>query len=187
MSRKQNVRSQIAQLKQSLSEREVADFSQKIFNSLLQTDEFQSARCIALYHSIQGEVTTTDILAASRLLGKVIALPVVCGEKMEFHLFTGTEQLSPGAFGIAEPYTSELVPPEKIDLFIVPGIAFDRKGNRIGRGKGYYDKYLSNIQKPIIGLCFGFQLLDAIPTESHDVKMTKIMTENGEWRMNNEQ
>ena len=185
MDEKQRIRKEIALIKQSLSEQQVAELSQTITEHLLRTNEFQSALCVAIYLAIKGEVQTTGIIEAALKQNKRIVLPVINDGKMEFRLFTGAESLSIGAFGIAEPRDSALIQPSQIDLFIVPGIAFDRTGNRMGRGKGYYDKYLAEICKPIIGLCFGFQLFDSIPAESHDVKMRMIVSENGECRMEN--
>lgn len=111
-------------------------------------------------------------------LKKNIILPVVSQQNMSFYPFTGKENLTKGAFGIMEPISRDIVPPESIDLFIVPGVAFDFDYNRLGRGKGYYDRFLSDIDKPVIGLCFDYQLIASIPHEAHDKKMTLIIAEN---------
>ena len=93
-------------------------------------------------------------------------------------LYAGKESLKTGVFGILEPSEDcEAVPESEIDLIIVPGVAFDRQLNRMGRGKGYYDRLLSTLQAPKIGICFDFQLQDTVPTESFDKKMDMIITE----------
>ena len=109
---------------------------------------------------------------------KIIVLPVVSGENIHFHTYLGKETLIEGAYGIQEPDSTERIQSENIDLFVVPGVAFDSEGNRLGRGKGYYDKYLAGVTKPIIGVCFDFQLIDYVPAEKHDIKMAMIITEN---------
>jgi 5-formyltetrahydrofolate cyclo-ligase len=175
---KQLVRKEINKRKQSLPDETVAYLSRKICDRLVQTEIFQKARCIALYHAIKGEVQTMALIEEWHEKKK-IALPVVSGDNsMNFYLYTGKENLVAGALNIPEPDISGKLPMEDIDLFIVPGIAFDRDCNRMGRGKGYYDRFLQGTDKPTIGLCFGFQLKEHIPAEEHDRKMTMIITED---------
>jgi 5-formyltetrahydrofolate cyclo-ligase len=179
---KQLIRKEINKRKHSLPDEAVAYLSRKICDRLIRTETFRKAHCIALYHAIKGEVRTTELIEEWHEKKK-IALPVVSGDNMSFHLYTGKENLVAGALNIPEPDTSgtfpaEMIPAEDIDLFIVPGIAFDRECNRMGRGKGYYDRFLTKTDKPIIGLCFGFQLKEHIPTEEHDRKMTMVITED---------
>ncbi|MDR1222158.1 MAG: 5-formyltetrahydrofolate cyclo-ligase [Tannerella sp.] len=174
---KELVRKEISRLKRSLSDGTAACLSQKIGGRLIRTDAFQKAGCIAFYHSVKGEVETVSLIE-EWCRKKKIVLPAVSGKDLRFYSYTGKESLTAGVFGIREPAPSEEITAEQIDLFIVPGIAFDRKGNRMGRGGGYYDRFLSGTEKPVIGLCFGFQLLEQIPTEVHDKKMTLILTED---------
>ena len=172
---KQLIRKDISAHKKELSEQSIADLSQKICNRLVQTEVFQKADCIALYYAMDDEVRTSEIIEQWHEK-KIIALPVIDGENINFHAYTGNDFLSKSALGIPEPASGKMIPPEKIDLFIVPGVAFDNCCNRLGRGKGYYDRYLSGITKPTIGICFGFQLTDCIPTEKHDIKMTMVIS-----------
>ena len=174
---KQILREQIAGFKKSLSDDIVAGRSRLICNRLVQTGLFQQAKCIALYYEIGKEVKTSGLIEAWRS-EKQIVLPVVSGENIHFCPYTGKENMHKGMLGVVEPVSREVIPPENIDIFIVPGIAFDYSCNRLGRGKGYYDRYLSGIDKPIIGLCFDFQLVKNIPCEVHDIKMTMIISEN---------
>jgi 5-formyltetrahydrofolate cyclo-ligase len=201
---KQFIRDEINKRKQSLLYKTVACLSEKICRRLIQTEVFQNAHCIALYHSIKGEVRTIELIE-EWYKKKELVLPVVSDNNMNFYPYTGKEHLISGAFNIPEPdisgticpgnispksipderplpqtgnFPAEMIPAENIDLFIVPGIAFDRECNRLGRGKGFYDAFLFGNNKPAIGLCFGFQLKGHIPTETHDRKMTMVITED---------
>jgi 5-formyltetrahydrofolate cyclo-ligase len=174
---KELVRKEINRLERSVSDETAAYLSQKICCRLIQTEIFQKANCIALYHSIKGEVETVSLIEEWYRKKKIV-LPVVSGKDLLFYSYTGKESMTTGVFGIREPIPSEIITTEKIDLFIVPGIAFDHNGNRMGRGKGYYDRFLSETEKPVIGLCFGFRLIKHVPTEEHDKKMTMILTED---------
>lgn len=155
----------------------MSDFSEKILKRLEETELFQQASCIALYHAIPGEVQTAQFLEKWSDK-KQLLLPLVAGDDLCFSPYRSDGTLTPGAFGILEPAETETAIPESaIDLIIVPGIAFDRQLNRMGRGKGYYDRALSTLQVPKIGICFDFQLLDTVPVESFDKKMDLIITE----------
>lgn len=106
---------------------------------------------------------------------KQFLLPVVKGETLELRIYTGPEQLKTGAFGIHEPEGPLFENYETIDLAIIPGIAFNRSGCRLGRGKGYYDRLLPLISGTKIGVCFSFQLTEDIPTEPCDIVMDEVI------------
>ena len=147
----------MASLKRSYTKTTLLDLSAKIMDRLEETDLFQQASCIALYHAIPGEVQTAGL---------------------QLLLYAGKESLKTGVFGILEPSEDcEAVPESEIDLIIVPGVAFDRQHNRLGRGKGFYDRLLSTLDVPKIGICYDFQLKDQIPAEPFDRKMDLIITE----------
>ena len=174
---KQIIREKFTKHGKFLTEEEIAFRSGIICNRLIQTQLFRDSICIALYCAFGNEVSIYDLMDECRF-GKNIVLPVITGENMRFYPYTGKENLKKGAFGILEPVSLDLVPPANIDLFIVPGVAFDYACNRLGRGKGYYDRYLSDIDKSVIGLCFDFQLVESIPCEPQDKKMTMVITES---------
>ena len=174
--KKQLIRKNIAAYKKNTSEETAIKLSQKICSRIMQTILFQKADCIAIYYAMSDEVRTSGLIEKWYEKKKII-LPVISGENINFHTYTGKENLAKSALSINEPTSTEVVSPENIDLFIVPGVAFDRSGNRLGRGKAYYDKYLTNITKPMIGVCFDFQLIDSVPSEKHDIKMDMIITE----------
>jgi len=177
LDKKRLIREDIAAHKKNISEDLIIELSRKICARVVQTELFQKAGCVALYYALNDEVQTSELLE-EWYEKKKIALPVISGENINFHAYKGKEHLKTGALGIAEPASTEVIPPGNIDLFIIPGVAFDSKRNRLGRGKGYYDKYLAGINKPMIGICFDFQRIDTIPSEKHDIKMDMIITEN---------
>lgn len=150
--------------------------SLEALNRLEAVDLFRQAKSVSLYHALPGEVETTAFIA-QWAKAKTIFLPAVEGNNLSLHPYKGTHTLRSGAFGIMEPEREESFPAEQIDLIILPGIAFDRQCNRLGRGKGYYDRLLTTLPVPKIGLCFDFQLLDEIPVEPFDIPMDMVVTD----------
>lgn len=141
---------------------------------------YTEARIVALYSSIGGEVETGEVLEAARKEGKIVLFPVVCGDHLRFVKIADTGKMIKGAFGIAEPcITGEAYAPDAADLVVVPGVAFDRTGKRIGFGKGYYDRALHHLEGSgkLVGFCYDFQLVDEIVAEPHDVAVDVIITE----------
>ncbi len=128
-----------------------------------------------LYHSLPDEVDTHALIR--RWAGrKRILLPVVVGDDLELRLYAGDDRLAPGAFHIEEPRGEPFTDYAGIDLAVIPGVAFDRAGNRLGRGKGYYDRLLPRLADTYkIGLCYPFQLADSLPAEAHDVRMDEVV------------
>ena len=161
----------MASLKRSYTKTTLLDLSAKIMDRLEETDLFQQASCIALYHAIPGEVQTAGLIE-KWYRKKRLLLPLIKGNDLQLLLYAGKESLKTGVFGILEPSEDcEAVPESEIDLIIVPGVAFDRQHNRLGRGKGFYDRLLSTLDVPKIGICYDFQLKDQIPAEPFDRKM----------------
>jgi 5-formyltetrahydrofolate cyclo-ligase len=114
-------------------------------------------------------------------MGKKVAVPVIRGEdKLIASLLKNSDNaLSPGPYGILQPRESRELSLEEIDLVIVPGVAFDKKGNRLGRGRGYYDRFLKDLTLrgiPSVGIAFDFQVVDNIPTLPHDLPVAKLIT-----------
>ena len=129
-------------------------------------------------NALPGEVQTADFLNRW-YQKKQIALPVMQGNDLQLLPYQGKEAVRRGPFGIWEPaFSPESTSIEKeIDLIIVPGVAFDRQLNRLGRGKGYYDRLLTTLQVPKIGIAYSFQLREQIPVEAFDRKMDLLITE----------
>ena len=128
-----------------------------------------------LYHSLPDEVDTHAFIRRWSTR-KHILLPVVKGDDLELRSYAGDDRLAEGAFHIDEPTGTAFTDYAAIDLAVIPGVAFDRRGNRLGRGKGYYDRLLPRIPAAYkLGLCFPFQLLDQIPAETHDIPMDEVL------------
>ncbi len=135
---------------------------------------FVAARRVLLFHSLSDEVCTHQFLHEIATT-KQVFLPVVQGDTMYIAEFRPHDDLQQGAFRIQEPQGEPYV--GMIDAAVVPGVAFDNAGHRLGRGKGYYDKFLATNDCYKIGLCFSFQRLPSIPSEAHDVLMDEVVSD----------
>ena len=156
----------------------LAEWSSVISERLLSHPKVQSAKTILLYHSLPDEVQTTQLLTVLHSMNKLILLPKIIGDGiMELRVYTGENSLSKGQYGIMEPIGEVFSDYENIDVAIIPGMAFDKKGHRLGRGKGYYDRLLPQLHNTYtIGICFPFQLLDSVPVTSHDIPVDEVIT-----------
>ncbi len=153
--------------------------SASIKEKLLRTKIFKQAKTVMFYIALSGEVNTKEMINAAKQLGKIVAVPV-CRKGsllMKPCILDGHGGLKIGPYGVREPAVERPIGIEDLDLVIVPGLAFDKKGNRLGRGKGYYDRFLSTLPKdtPCLGLAFDFQILPRVPTASHDISVTKAL------------
>ena len=154
-----------------------AEASVRIFTAVEQLPVFSDARTVAVFCSLGDEPETSRALSRWRA-GKRIVVPRVEGDAMQFYDYDPS-QMCPGAFGIAEPASSACAcDASQIDLIIVPGVAFTASGARLGRGKGFYDKYLAlpGMRASKIGVCFAHQLAAELPAEPHDVVMDRVVT-----------
>ncbi len=149
-------------------------WSATILSELEHHPSFRKARTVVLYHSLTDEVYTHEFIETWKEKKKIL-LPVVCGDCLELREYAGKAQTAQGCFGITEPLGTPFTEYDKIDLVIVPGVAFDRNKNRLGRGKGYYDKLLPLIKARKIGLCFPFQVVEQVPTEPLDIGMDDLI------------
>ncbi|VVC01656.1 Phosphoribosylglycinamide formyltransferase [uncultured archaeon] len=154
-----------------------------IMDRFLRLPEFEKASCILLYASKGGEVHTDGIIESALSLGKSVVLPATNKEEKTLALYRikSTAELTRGAFGIMEPprRPEAKVEPGEIDLVVVPGVSFDRRGQRIGYGMGYYDSLLGQFRCRKIGLAYDMQIVERIPEEPHDIAVDMIVTENG--------
>ena len=148
--------------------------SQKALTALQRNAHFEAARTVLLFHSLNDEVDTHAFLCEVARRKRVF-LPVVRGEAMFMAEFLPDEPACRGRFGIEEPQTP--LYHGAIDVAVVPGMAFSAAGHRLGRGRGYYDRFLAQCACYKIGLCFSFQCLDAIPAEPHDIMMDEVITD----------
>ncbi|MDR2119922.1 MAG: 5-formyltetrahydrofolate cyclo-ligase [Tannerella sp.] len=173
---KQQLRRKVSLLKKNYPVEVLAELSGRIHARIEQSPWFRNATRIACYHALPGEVQTVAFLEKWRG-EKQIFLPAVDGERLTFYPYQGESRMKTGSFGIMEPQGNKEILLDDIDLAIVPGVAFDRRLNRLGRGKGFYDRFLSEFGKPVIGICFRFQVFDFVPVDAHDCRMTQVITE----------
>jgi 5-formyltetrahydrofolate cyclo-ligase len=182
MEEKKIVRNQIRQKLHSMPKSSYEKRSSLIAQNVRKLKEWEEAKLIAITISNFPEVDTRRIIENAWMDGKKVAVPK-CEPKsktMHFRKLESFEQLERVFFGLWEPILdkTELVEDTDIDLMFVPGLAFNRKGYRLGFGGGYYDRYLSKYSGITVSLAFSDQLLDNIPVESHDLPVDKIITPN---------
>jgi len=177
---KQILRQMLLARRKSLSALEARTASIMIQQAFIATEEFGSAGRIGLYAPVHNEVETAEVFAEALATSRVAIYPAVRGESLEFRRVLSLSMLRKGAFGIPEPPEAcEVFAPGTADLLVVPGIAFDMSGRRIGYGKGYYDRTLHSLEGTgkLVGFCYDFQLVETIAGEPHDVTMDLLITE----------
>ena len=137
---------------------------------------FKSANIILLYHSLPDEVYTHAFLE-KWYNRKQLLLPVVVGDELELRRFSSPNDLQVGAYNIQEPVGECFNDFSTIELVVVPGMAFDKQGHRLGRGKGYYDRLLPKLTNAYkLGVCFPYQYIEEVPTDEHDIRMDEVLT-----------
>ena len=163
------------------------DLSRRIVGAFMSLPEYAVADTVMFYIDVRSEVRTRHDLELALQSGKTIVIPW-CNAESELELFRldSMDELEVGMYKILEPRTELRSLPEKqvnvesLDLIMVPGVGFDRRGGRMGHGKGYYDKLLQHARKstPLVALAFECQVFDEIPVDDHDIFMDKLITED---------
>jgi 5-formyltetrahydrofolate cyclo-ligase len=156
---------------------EIAKRSNSIQEFVINSKEFLQAKVVGAYFALGSEVTTELIIERAKTVGKKIALPRVEEDNIIFYELSSIKFLIRGRFGIMEPPPCGHI--GDIDILVVPGIAFDKKGNRLGYGKGYYDRLLSGKRTFSIGLAYSFQMLENLPYDRYDKRLDAIASEDG--------
>jgi len=173
--RKSELRQLVRQRKRQFSQQQLAELSLPVLARLRPL--LSVASTVLLYYSLPDEVDTHAFLDELRSAGKIVLLPrVVDKGTMVLHRYTGRADLSEGAFGIMEPVGEPFTDYAAIDVAVIPGMAFDADGHRLGRGRGYYDRFLSSVPYIYkIGVCFDFQKVEAVPVEATDVSVDVVV------------
>jgi 5-formyltetrahydrofolate cyclo-ligase len=176
---KRSIRSQLLTQRNALAAEKCRAWSELIQQQLIDSRCFDGATRLALYSAVRNEVSTSHVARAAKIAGKQIAYPRVAGGEIEFVTVSGSDDLAPGAYGVSEPRGSAVVPTTELDLVIVPGVAFDTDGHRLGYGRGYYDRALAGCRQDCmkVGFAYEFQVLVSLPRESHDQAVTMLVTE----------
>ena len=176
MPEKSVLRREMQRQRRTLSAETVAEYGILIARELRKTKEYRDASSIYLYLSCKNEVSTREILRCALQDGKKIAAPRVQGSVMEFYEIRGMEDTVRGTFGIAEPKPTAPLATDETALMLVPGLAFDRSGNRLGYGGGFYDRYLHlHPNHPTIGLCYPFQVVETLDAQPHDMPVGRVL------------
>lgn len=152
--------------------------SARLFERIEHCEAFAKAHTVALFASLRDEPPTQEVIRRWAQCKRIV-LPRVEGDDMEFYDYCAEEAMTRGAFGIEEPQRTAVCREDEIDLMIVPGMAFDACCRRLGRGKGYYDRYMSRpaFRAATIGVCLSERLVEAVPVEEHDRRTDAVATD----------
>ena len=178
---KQELRKKFLALRSAQDESTLKKSSAIIIKNLYDREEYKKAQIIMIYVSYRGEVETHSLIKAALEDGKRVCVPL-CDSKsptMTAREIKSLAELKSGAYGILEPDdNSPVIAKSEIDFVVVPGCAFSKSGHRIGYGKGYYDRFLSDTSAVKCGLCYDFAFTDELPFEQTDIPLDMIITEN---------
>lgn len=177
---KQALRAQLLEQRRQTSAVQKKAIDDAITQRVLQYEWFAQAQTIFVYYSTEEEIATHALIQAGLRAGKVICLPkCLSGHRMEARQITSLADLTEQTFGIPEPGAHcAAIPREQIDLCIVPALACDREGYRLGYGGGFYDRFLDGISAHTAALCVSSRIYDILPRESFDIPCSRIYTEN---------
>jgi 5-formyltetrahydrofolate cyclo-ligase len=180
MTEKKELRRQIKAAKAAVPMEEKLRRSQGIMSQVAELKPFADAEVVLLYWSMDDEVQTHRFVEEQYRAGKTVLLPCVDGDDLVLRQYTGLEQMKAGEqFGIGEPTGAIFDDLGKVGAIVVPGVAFDRQGHRMGRGRGFYDRLLASTPNAYkIGVAFDFQMVPQVPVEPHDKMMDVVVTES---------
>lgn len=163
----------------TITPQEYQDLNRNLYSNFIKLEILKKINFIMIYYSVRNEVKTIPIISYLLKLGKTVALPICTPERdLKAAIINDLSKLQPAQFGLLEPEPgAALLDYGKLELIVVPGVAFDQKGYRLGHGAGYYDRFLVKTPNGFkLGLAYDFQLIWEAPTESHDIKMNGILT-----------
>ena len=173
---KKALRREIGAKKRAMSAEEIERASARLAEKFFQAELYRQAKAIYGYLSYNQEVRTEPILRRAQADGKRVAVPKVYGDEMRFLWLDDLKQVAPGAYGSPEPIADGPVAMDETALVLMPGLAFDPEGHRIGYGGGFYDKYLEkHPNHPLIALCYPFQMLNHLEVEAHDIPVDQVI------------
>lgn len=173
---KKALRRRIREQKRAMTDSEITERSARLGQLLLQSEAYKNAKTIYGYLPYNQEVRTVPMLEQALRDGKRVAVPKVYGEEMKFLYLEDLTQVEKGYAGIPEPVADGPVADDETALVLMPGLAFDPQGRRIGYGGGFYDKFLAaEPNHPTLALCYAFQVLPALETEAHDIPVDWVL------------
>lgn len=188
MMTKIQLRQEIAEKRQLLDPRQRTTASLRIVERIQKLRVFMEAKSVALYMAIAGEVDLAPLFPYCWNTGKSTSIPVFNAETRRYELasVTADTTFNTGNYGIKEPAEPSHVPVGSMDLIVVPGVAFDPNGNRLGRGGGYYDRLLNGFEGAMVAVAFDFQIFSSIPCDTHDIPVHYVVTETKSLKVQNE-
>ena len=173
---KKELRRTIRERKRAMTEEEIVNRSKKLGVLFAQSEAYKNAKTIYGYLPYNQEVRTVPMLEQALKDGKKVAVPKVYGDEMKFLYLDDLSKVSKGYAGIPEPIADEPVADDETALVLMPGLAFDPAGHRIGYGGGFYDKFLAaEPNHPTLALCYEFQMLPELHTEEHDIPVDTVL------------
>lgn len=173
---KLQLRRSIREQKRAMTEAQIREKSEQLARLFLETEEYRRAKSIYGYLSCNQEVRTLSILQQALRDGKRVAVPKCYGEEMRFIWLDDLSAVAKNAMGIPEPIADGPVAEDETALVLMPGVAFDHAGNRIGYGGGYYDKFLAREgNHPTLALCYAFQMVDHLEAEEFDIPVDRVL------------
>ena len=173
---KAQLRKEIREKKRAMTEADICRRSHILCEKFIESEAYKNANTIYGYLPYNQEVRTWDALQQALTDGKRVAVPKVYEDEMKFIYITDFSQIDTGYCGIPEPIIDEPVAKDKTALVLMPGLAFDREGHRIGYGGGFYDRFLSDEpDHPTLALCYNFQVKDSLPTEEFDIPVDTVI------------
>lgn len=174
---KKDLRAFIRIQKGMFTPQQLDEQSAVVIRRLMAHPRVKNAGCVLMYYSLDDEVNTHEAVDMLLKQGKRVLLPAVVSDtEMELRCYEGPKDLEGGFFNIMEPVGKVFSNYAEIDVAVIPGVAFDGRCNRLGRGRGYYDRLLPRLTEAYkIGICFDFQKLPGIPADKHDVKVDEVV------------
>ena len=174
---KKEIRAYIREKKRAMTERQIVSASARLGEQFRACELYKNAKTIYGYLPYNQEVRTVPMLEQAIRDGKAVAVPKCYGEEMRFlYINDFVNEVAPGYANIPEPIADEPVADDKTALVLMPGLAFDPQGHRIGYGGGFYDRFLSaEPDHPTLALCYGFQMVEHLQTEEFDIPVDKVL------------
>ena len=173
---KKALRREIREKKRAMTEEEIVSRSEKLARLFVLSDAYRNAKTIYGYLPYNQEVRTVPMLEQALREGKRVAVPKIYGDTMKFLYLDDLSKVEKNDMGIPEPVADEPVAEDKTALVLMPGLAFTEKGDRMGYGGGFYDRFLAEeSDHPTLALCYDFQMVDTLPTEEFDIPVDTVL------------
>jgi len=174
---KKALRKEVGAIKRAMTSEQIEVYSRNLTNKFCDCDYYRQAASIYAYLPYNQEVRTWEIIRRAWADGKRVAVPKVYGDTMKFLWLENFEEIAPGGWDIPEPTFDEPEADDEKALILMPGLAFDPMGYRVGYGGGFYDKYLEkHPQHKLVALCYPFQMFDFLDVEAHDVPVDLVIS-----------